>query len=77
MWNVGLEDETVSDPILTTLSRHGIRGLVNMATEACGYRPRKDHYINKCDLCTEVRTFMVEHDYGGSNELSPNEFYFR
>ena len=70
-----LSDEAY--PILTTLARHGIRGLVNMATDTCGYQPRKGHYINKCDLCTEVRTIMVEHDYSGSNELSPNEFYFR
>jgi len=69
-----LSDETY--PVLTTLGRHGIRGLVKMAAEACGYSPQKDLYINKCDLCTEVRTFMVQTGYRGSEELKPDDFYF-
>jgi len=68
-----LSDETY--PVLTTLGRHGIRGLVKMAAEACGYSTQKNLYINKCDLCTEVRTFLVQKDYGGSKELAPREFY--
>jgi hypothetical protein len=70
-----LSNETY--PVLTTLGRHGIRGLVKMAAEACGYSPQKDLYINKCDLCTEVRTCMVQTKYNGSDELSPEEFYIR
>jgi hypothetical protein len=68
-----LSDETY--PLLTTLCRHGIRGLVKMAQEGLGYIPQKDLYINKCDLCTEVRTYMVQNDYRGSKELKPKEFY--
>ena len=68
-----LSDETY--PLLTTLGRHGIRGLVIMAEEGLGYAPQKDLYINKCDLCTEVRTYMVQNDYRGSKELKPKEFY--
>ena len=63
-------------PILTTLYRQGVRGLVNMAADICGYLPQKDFYINKCDLCTEVRTALVRNDYQGSKELMPAEFYF-
>ena len=70
-----LSDE--SYPILTTLCRHGIRGLVKMAETSIGYRPQKNRFINKCDLCTEVRTFMVQNGYKGSDELKPAEFYFR
>jgi len=66
-----------SYPILTTLGRHGIRGLIKMAEDAIGYTPQKDHYINKCDLCTEVRTCLVHNGFIGSDELSPEEFYFR
>ncbi len=64
-------------PILTTLSRHGIRGLVEIASGTAGYFPQKDLYINKCDLCTEARTFLVQNGYDGSSELRPNEFYTR
>ena len=53
-----LIDETY--PILTTLCRHGIPKLVKMAEDSVGYFPQKERYINKCDLCTEVRTFLVQ-----------------
>jgi hypothetical protein len=68
-----LSDETY--PIITTLYRWGIRGLVKMAEDTVGYIPQKDLYINKCDLCTEVRTFLVQTGYSGSKELNPDEFY--
>ena len=64
-------------PILTTLYHHGVRGLVKMAEDTVGYFPQKDFYINKCDLCTELRTFLVQNDYGGSDELKPKEFYLK
>ena len=57
-----LSDETY--PVLTALCRHGIRGLVKMAKAAIGYKPQKDFYINKCDLCTEVRFCLVQNGYG-------------
>jgi Radical SAM superfamily len=69
-----LSDETY--PVLTALCRHGIRGLVKMAEAAIGYKPQKDFYINKCDLCTEVRFCLVQNGYGESKELQPQEFYF-
>ncbi len=65
-----------SYPILTTLDRQGLRGLVKMAEGAVGYTPQKDRYINKCDLCTEVRTVLVQNDYSASDELKPTQFYF-
>jgi hypothetical protein len=46
-----------------------------MAEDSVGFRPQKNLYINKCDLCTEVRTFLVQNDYQGSEELNPAEFY--
>ena len=70
-----LSNETY--PLLAALGRHGIRGLVKMAEEGLGYISQKDLYINKCDLCTEVRTYMVKNDYRGSKELKPKEFYLR
>jgi len=68
-----LSDETY--PILTTLYHHGILGLVKMAEDLVGFNPQKDFYINKCDLCTEIRIFLVQNDYSGSDELKPKEFY--
>jgi len=62
-------------PILTCLYHHGIRGLIKLAEDIAAFSPQKDLYINKCDLCTEVRTFLVQNDYHGSEELNPAEFY--
>jgi hypothetical protein len=62
-------------PILTSLHHYGIRALTKMAEDSVGFCPQKDLYINKCDLCTEVRSFLVQNDYNGSEELNPTEFY--
>jgi hypothetical protein len=62
-------------PVLTTLFHNGIRGIFKMAEVEFGYTPAKNCYINKCDLCTEIRTFFAQKDFGGPAELNPKEFY--
>ena len=62
-------------PVLTTLFDSGIRGLYEMAQKELSYEPAKDGYLNKCDLCTEIRTRFVENGIVGEQELNPKEFY--
>lgn len=62
-------------PVITTLCRSGIQGIYKLAQEELAYSPSRTGYINKCDLCTEIRTFFVKNDFGGSPELNPREFY--
>lgn len=62
-------------PVLTTLFDSGIRGLFEMAQKELSYEPAEDGYLNKCDLCTEIRTRFVENGIGGEQELNPKEFY--
>jgi hypothetical protein len=62
-------------PVLTTLFHEGIRGIFKMANEKSDYAPAQNRYINKCDLCTEIRTFFVHNNFGGPSELNPKEFY--
>jgi hypothetical protein len=62
-------------PILTTLFHEGIGGIFKMAQEEFDYTPAKNRYINKCDLCTEIRTLFVQNDFSRSAELNPKEFY--
>ena len=62
-------------PVLSILFYKGIKGIFKMALEKFDYTPAKERYINKCDLCTEIRTFFVQNDFGGAAELNPREFY--
>ena len=62
-------------PVLSTLFAKGIRGIFEMARHTFNYTPAKPVYINKCDLCTEIRTLFVQHNFGSPAELNPKEFY--
>jgi hypothetical protein len=64
-------------PLLTTLFHEGIRGIFKLARETFDYTPAKESYINKCDLCTEIRTYLVHNDFCGTADLNPKEFYQR
>lgn len=62
-------------PVITTLFRSGIKGIYKLAQKELAYSPSRTGYINKCDLCTEIRTVFINNDFGGSSELNPREFY--
>lgn len=62
-------------PVIATLARSGIRGIFRYAQETLGYAPERDGYLNRCDLCTELRSFFVARGVGGDSELNPGEFY--
>ena len=62
-------------PVLTVLFAEGIRGLFKMAQTEFDYLPARNRYINKCDLCTEIRTVFVQNAFGGPAELNPKQFY--
>ncbi len=63
-------------PILRILFQEGIRGLLKLAKAEFDYTPAKNRYINKCDLCTEIRTLFVQNNFGGPFELNPKAFYY-
>ena len=67
--------DTDKYPILPTLFAKGIRGIFDMARDTFNYTPARSVYMNKCDLCTEIRTLFVQHNFGGPAELNPREFY--
>ena len=73
--DLGKPLRTKKYPVLTTLFEKGIRGVFNQAQDAFDYSPASAGYINKCDLCTEIRTFLVHHNFGSPAELNPKEFY--
>jgi hypothetical protein len=62
-------------PLLTRLFAKGIRGFYEMAAADFGFRPSREGYVGKCDLCTDIRRFLVSRGYDRSSELSPEGFY--
>ncbi len=63
-------------PIIITLVNSGIKGIYDLACKEFAYTPARSGYINKCDLCTEIRVFLVHNNFGNLSEFNPREFYF-
>ena len=61
--------------ILTVLNAKGIRGFLDFACREFGFQPIQPGYINKCDLCTDIRFFLVQKGYDLSQELASSGFY--
>ncbi len=60
-------------PIFCTLCAEGPFGLMEMAARRHGFTPRADGYASGCDLCFDVRRFLV--GAGRFAELRPEVFY--
>jgi hypothetical protein len=61
--------------LLNLLNAKGVRGLLDFTAREYGFKPGQAGYINKCDLCTEIRFFLRRNTLGDFQELSPKEFY--
>lgn len=59
-------------PILGFLINEDIRGLFHFA-EDFGYQESSERYVSKCDLCLDIRSYLVTK--GDFEELGPREFY--
>ena len=59
-------------PILGFLIAEDVEGLLHFA-EDLGYRESGEGYVSKCDLCLDLRRYLVAE--GDFEELGPREFY--
>lgn len=61
--------------LLSRLAATGIRGLYEMATQDFGYSLQQNGYLNHCDLCTDIRDYLLRLDMTHFFELAPQGFY--
>lgn len=62
-------------PLLDRLCAAGIRGLYELAAAEYGHRPGREDYLNHCDLCTDIRQFLMNGTSEAFPELAPAGFY--
>jgi hypothetical protein len=62
-------------PVLDRLTATGIRGLYHAAATEHGYVPQRSAFINHCDLCTDIRLFLIRKEDVSFNELKPAGHY--
>lgn len=64
-------------PVLAVLSEAGISGPYDYAADQFKYMAKKKKYANKCDLCTEIRSWLIQKSGAGMpwRDLCPAEFY--
>jgi hypothetical protein len=62
-------------PVLHRLATTGIRGLYQMAVEDYGFVPQRSVFLNHCDVCTEIRSALIQTDSARFRELAPEGHY--
>lgn len=60
--------------VLYALETKGIKGLLELAVEEYGYR-LKPKYAGKCDLCFDIRSFLVLEQKAELPDLHPWDYY--
>lgn len=62
-------------PLLRLLASGGVRALYDLAAREFDYAPRREGYLNPCDICTEIRTVLWRREGERFPELAPDGFY--
>ncbi|OPL15588.1 MAG: hypothetical protein AVO39_07800 [delta proteobacterium MLS_D] len=63
-------------PLITRLAEGGIGALLPWLTERYGFKPSRKTYTTDCQLCYEMRRFLVVERDVRSRELQPRNHYF-
>jgi hypothetical protein len=62
-------------PLLTALHEQGVGALLELGRSEFGFVPNPQGYISKCDLCTDIRGYLVRVKDVRAVELQPLGFY--
>ncbi len=60
---------------LCALHEGGVKALFELASSTRGWKPQKREYVSKCELCVEIRGFLVNDAEIRSKDLNPVEYY--
>ena len=72
--DMGKNLDPTSYPVLSRLFAEGLGGLLAYAQEL-GYKLDPAGYVSKCELCFDVRKFLIMSDRQGHPDLTPEGFY--
>lgn len=61
-------------PFISALMTEGIAGLAELTVKDYGFQP-KEEYVSKCDLCYDIRKYLVTEKGIDSPDLQPAEYY--
>ena len=72
--DLGRELDSASYPVLSRLFAQGLNGLLPYA-QGLGYKCDPEGYASKCELCFDIRKYLVLRDRQGHPDLTPESFY--
>ncbi len=75
MKDMGQPLDAADYPLLDRLAAAGIRGLFHTAVREYGYDPQRRTFVNYCDLCSDIRMFLIRKEGVCFRELSPSGHY--
>jgi len=72
--DLGNELDPANYPVLSRLYSHGLDSLLAYA-QKLGYQFSADGYVSKCELCFDIRKYLIVLDREGHPDLTPASFY--
>lgn len=73
--DIGRALPTEKYPLIALLAGAGIQGLYAYAREVHGFEPTRPEYVGKCDLCNDIRRYLIHQAPGKYLELGPAGYY--
>ena len=74
MEDVSKELDPAQYPVLSRLFSGGVHGLLAYA-QGLGYQTEPEGYVSKCELCFNIRKYLITLDRQGHPDLTPESFY--
>jgi len=72
--DVGKKLDPEKYPVVSRLFEGGVGALLEYAEET-GYVPDSEGYVSKCELCFDIRKYLITRDRQAYPDLTPDRFY--